>query len=76
MHIEVEQKINGIELLENKKGSPASKVLKEMNKLGIDNMPSKKGAKKWRGWKFAQYHKYIKNKKQKKLKFLNKILLW
>ena len=42
MDIEIEQKDNKIEFLENKKGLPDSKVIEEMNRLGINKISSEK----------------------------------
>ena len=42
MDIEIEQKDNKLEFLENKTWSPDSKIIEEMNRLGINKISFKK----------------------------------
>ena len=42
MDIEIEQRDNKLEILENKKGLPGSKVIEEMNRLGFKKNHLKK----------------------------------
>ena len=65
LHLEIEQKNNKIELLENKKG-PDSKVIEEMNKLGLNKISSKRKRDRImdRLNDSLNKHKYIKNRKR------------
>ena len=66
MHIEVEQKNNKIEFSENKIGLPDSKVIEEMNRLGLKKISSKRRSDRImdRLNISINNHKYIKDKKQ------------
>ena len=66
MDIEIKQKDIKIEFLENKIGLPDTKVIEEMNRLGLNKISSKR-----KGDRFSDRlnislnnHKYVKNTKQ------------
>ena len=64
--LEIEQKDNEIEILENKIELPDTKVIEEMNKLLINKISFKKGDRIMDRLNISlNYQKYIRNKKQK-----------
>ena len=66
MDIEKGQKYNKKELLDNKVGLPYSKVIEEMNKLGLNRRPPKRKSDRImdRLIKSLDNHDYIENKNQ------------
>ena len=73
MDIEIEQKVNKIDFLENKIGLPGCKIIEQMNKLGLNKISSKKRPRILdRLINSLNNHKYIKNKKVMKVKLLMK----
>ena len=65
--IEIEQKDEKLEFLENKIGLPDSKVFEERNRLGLNKISSKRKVVRImdRLNNSLNNHKYIKNNKQK-----------
>ena len=65
MDIEIEQKDNKIQVLEDKIGKPDIKILEEMKSLDLNKLSSKKNDRFMKSLnKTLNNHKYIKNEKK------------